>query len=80
MNFLPGFLTSICFGTSGLEMNLLVVQGSPMPSGKYTCTWNNVQGIRRGDLNNCHTQMVTSFPRLRSGLGGFSCSSVLPLC
>lgn len=78
--FLPWFLTFLCFGTYVLEMNLLVVQGSPMPSGEYTCTWNNVQGIRRGDLNNCHTQTVVSFPRLRSGLRGFSCSSVLSFC
>lgn len=50
-----------------LEMNLLVALGSPyMPNGEYRSMWKFVQGIRRSDLNNCHTQVVAFFSRLRS--------------
>lgn len=49
--FLPRFLTFVYFGTSVLEMYLLVALGSPsMHSQECRCTPKLVLGIRKGDL------------------------------
>lgn len=68
--FLPRFLTSVYFGTSVLEINLLIALGSPyMTNWEFRCMWTFVT-----------LKWLHLFPDWDQGSGDFSCSPVLSFC